>query len=153
MEFLTGLITNKVFLSAAASWFIAQMSKIIIEIAKGEFTVERLRGGGGMPSSHSATVTGLACAAAFVDGGNSTEFVLALFLAFIVMYDAMGVRYETGREAAALNELNRRIRGKGGKPLTEGKMDERIGHTLPQIIAGMLIGIATASILCNFLPF
>lgn len=34
MEFLTGLITNKVFLSAAASWFIAQMSKIIIEIAK-----------------------------------------------------------------------------------------------------------------------
>lgn len=106
-----------------------------------------------MPSSHSATVTGLACAAAFVDGGNSTEFVLALFLAFIVMYDAMGVRYETGREAAALNELNRRIRGKGGKPLTEGKMDEKIGHTLPQIIAGMLIGIATASILCNFLPF
>ena len=120
MEFLTGLITNKVFLSAAASWFIAQMSKIIIEIAKGEFTVERLRGGGGMPSSHSATVTGLACAAAFVDGSN---------------------------------ELNRRIRGKGGKPLTEGKMDEKIGHTLPQIIAGMLIGIATASILCNFLPF
>ena len=58
MEYVMGLVTNKVLLSAVAAWFVAQGSKIILDVIKGTFTFKRLSGGGGMPSAHSATVIG-----------------------------------------------------------------------------------------------
>lgn len=108
MEYVMGLVTNKVLLSAVAAWFVAQGSKIILDVMKGTFTFKRLSGGGGMPSAHSATVIGLTTATAIVYGTGGFEFPMALFFAIIVMYDAVGVRLETGREAKALNRLRRR---------------------------------------------
>ena len=102
MEYVMGLVTNKVLLSAVAAWFVAQGSKIILDVMKGTFTFKRLSGGGGMPSAHSATVVGLTTATAIVYGTGGFEFPMALFFAIIVMYDAVGVRLETGREAKAL---------------------------------------------------
>ena len=56
-----------------------------------------------MPSGHSATVSSLAVAAAFVYGLDSFAFAIAAVLAVIVCKDAMGVRLETGRQAAIIN--------------------------------------------------
>lgn len=151
MDFVIDLIHNQVFLSAAASWFVAQVSKIIIDIVKNGFSWKRLAGGGGMPSSHSATVTGLAASAAFVYGGGSFEFVIALFFAFIVMYDAAGVRMETGEEARILNLLKKRDIKEGRPPLSDKELDEKMGHTIPEIIAGIVIGIVMAILMCNLL--
>ena len=47
---------------------------------------------GGMPSSHSAGVMGLSTAVGLIRGFDSIEFAIALGYAFIVMYDAAGVR-------------------------------------------------------------
>lgn len=149
MEFAIDLIHNQVFLSASGSWFAAQMIKIILDIVKNGFSWKRLAGGGGMPSSHSATVTGLATAAALVYGGGSFEFVIALFFAFIVMYDAAGVRMATGEEARILNLLKKRDAEDGKAPLYETDLDEKMGHTIPEIIAGIVIGIVVAIIMCN----
>lgn len=46
--------------------------------------VKRLYGSGGMPSSHSATVMGLACAIGLREGPASPLFAIALVLASIV---------------------------------------------------------------------
>ena len=53
-----------------------------------------------MPSSHSATVTGLVVSTAIVEGLGGFPFVMALFFAIIVIYDAAGVRMETGARGA-----------------------------------------------------
>ena len=57
-----------------------------------------------MPISHSATVCALATATGIRYGGGSFEFALAAVFAIVVMYDAMGVRQETGKQGKVLNE-------------------------------------------------
>lgn len=152
MDWLYGLITNRIFIATAAAWFIAQVSKIIIEMIKGTFSLKRLTGAGGMPSTHSATVCALAASCGLTEGSHSGSFVVALFLAFIVMYDAMGVRHACGENGKALNEINKRAEEKGEKPYFDKPMPEQMGHTLPEIIAGVVVGIATAVIVCQIMP-
>ena len=147
-DLLLGLITNKIAVSAAASWFVAQFSKIIFEGIRNGFSKERLAGGGGMPSSHSATVIGLLTATAIRCGTHGFEFVIALFFAIIVIYDARGVRYVTGREAAILNKLKDRDAEEGREPLYDKRLDEKMGHTIPEIIVGVLIGIVVGILVC-----
>ncbi len=146
INFLRDLFTNPLFLAAASGWFVAQASKMILEALKNGFHPERLSGGGGMPSAHSATVVGLLCETGIRYGAAGFEFVIALFFVIIVIYDAMGVRYTTGREAAALNRLRRRDLEAGNSPVTDHDLDEKMGHTLPEIIVGCIIGILCAVI-------
>ncbi len=148
MQILMDLVNNHVLLSAFAGWLIAQVLKIIMETVKNGFSAKRLAGGGGMPSTHSATVTGLAVGAALTNGWNSTEFAIAFFLAMIVMYDAMGVRYETGLEARILNRMRQKDLEEGRAPYFDKSLDEKMGHTVPEIITGFLIGIAAACLVC-----
>ena len=54
--------------------------------------LSRLVSSGGMPSSHTALVTGLATATGRISGLGSAAFAIAFVLASIVMYDAAGVR-------------------------------------------------------------
>lgn len=140
-NFLFELITNRVFLAAVFSWAAAQGSKILFESVKYGFSKERLTGGGGMPSSHTATVTGLTTAAAAVYGPGGFEFPMALFFSIVVVYDAMNVRYETGRQAKVLNEQRRQRIEAGEDPLYDRPFVEKIGHTLPEVVVGAAVGI------------
>ncbi|MEE1114419.1 MAG: divergent PAP2 family protein [Eubacterium sp.] len=146
--FFMDLITNKVLISALLAWAVAQVSKVLLDVVKGSFTVDRLTGSGGMPSSHSATSLGLITATALTYGVGGFEFPMAFFFGIIVIYDAMGVRMETGREAQVLNKLRERDLAEGKEPLFNKPLREKIGHTLPEIIVGGLIGIAAALIVC-----
>lgn len=148
MDYLIDFITNRIFVSTAASWFIAQFTKILIEWIKGGFRPERIAGGGGFPSAHSATVTGLACSTGIVCGTGGFEFVMALIFAIVVMYDAMGVRYETGQQAKVLNRMREKELSEGREPEQDQPMEEKIGHTFPEIAAGVILGIFVAVIVC-----
>ena len=141
MSFLIDLVHNRVLLAAVLSWFLAQGLKMVLDLINGRFTVNRLSGGGGMPSAHSATVCGLTAATAITSGGSSPEFAIALFFAIIVIYDAMGVRYETGQQAKILNRLRVRDAKEGKEEIQEKPLEEKMGHTLPEIAAGCFIGI------------
>ena len=140
MKYLIDLVTNPVFLSAAVSWFAAQSTKMIIETVKYGFDPKRLSGGGGMPSSHSATVTGLVFGTAMKYGLGGFEFPMALFFAIIVIYDARGVRYQTGRQSQILNRMRERELAAGCQPAADSLLDENMGHSIPEIIAGCLTG-------------
>ena len=109
MTFLTDLTHNSIFMSAITGWFVAQVLKTIIHIiVNKQFVAERLVGGGGMPSSHSATVCALATATGIRYGGGSFEFALAAVFAIVVMYDAMGVRQERFSPRWARTLMSRR---------------------------------------------
>ena len=102
-----------------------------------------------MPSSHSATVCALATAAGMQYGGSSFEFAIAAIVAIIVMYDARGVRRETGLQAQVINEMME-FWEKMGQPISyEEKLKEFVGHTPLQVIAGILLGVVNALILFN----
>ena len=141
-KMLYNLITNKIFLAPASAWFIAQLLKVIIDTAKGGFSKERLVGGGGMPSSHASTVTALAGITGLFYGAGSFEFVMTLFFGLVVIYDARGVRFETQRQGKALNNLNEERSEEGKQPLDIIKFKEKMGHTFPELVVGILIGIA-----------
>ena len=63
-------------------------------------------------------------------------FAVAAVVAFIVMYDACNVRLETGKQAVAIKELQRFFQDMGKAPLSEEKLKELVGHTLPQVAPG-----------------
>ena len=149
MSYIRDAIHNQVLISAALSWLIAQVLKVLIDGIRNGFSAERLAGGGGMPSSHSATVAGLTTATVLVYGCRGFEFVMALFFAIIVIYDAAGVRMETGREAKVLNLLRRRDLEEGRKPVYDRDLQEKMGHTVPEILAGIVIGVACGAVVCN----
>ncbi len=149
MNYLTQLASNKIIISAALGWFVAQFLKLIIHlIVHREFVIERLVGNGGMPSSHSATVCALATATAIQCGMGGFEFAIVAIFAIIVMNDAMGVRLETGKQAVVLNDMMELFKEMGrwdGKHPAE-RLKEFVGHTPIQILVGAILGIIIALI-------
>ena len=147
MQSLLDLLGNTIFISAACGWFVAQVLKTIIHLFfTKKFVAERLVGSGGMPSSHSATVCAFATATAFEYGTGSFEFASALLLAIIVMYDAIGVRWETGVQARLLNDIMKTFAAMGRSELSAyEKLKEFVGHTPLQVLAGAILGILIAT--------
>lgn len=149
MIFLQELVHNRIFVSAVLGWFIAQVLKTIIHMfLTKQFVAERMIGSGGMPSSHSATVCALATATGMEYGGGSFEFAIAVILAIIVMHDAMGVRRETGIQAKVINEMLEVFTNMGKKMSPEEKLKEFVGHTPLQVLAGAILGILIAVMVC-----
>ena len=139
------LLHNRIFMASICGWFVAQfLTTLIYMWFNRKFVAERMVGGGGMPSSHSATVCALATAAGMEYGGGSFEFAMAMVFAIVVMYDAIGVRWETGIQAKVLNEMLEMFRKMGKKMSVEEKLKEFVGHTPLQVLMGALLGIAVA---------
>ena len=152
MQYIVDLFTNKLFLAPASAWIISQIIKTLIDCYRSGFCKERFVGGSGMPSSHVATVTGLVIITGIYFGTGGFEFVMALVLGIIVICDARGVRYETQRQGRALNNLNEERLEQGKQPLEIYKFKEKLGHTIPEVIAGIIIGVI-CTIVVYHLPF
>jgi len=136
----TSLLNNRILIAAFLAWAIAQVSKTIYElIRQRKLIVSRLVSSGGMPSSHSALVTGLAAATGRVSGLSSASFAIAVVLAAIVMYDSAGVRRAVSIQARILNQMI--DEAFQGHPFAEKRLRELIGHTPVQVIVGGLLGI------------
>ena len=145
MNWLTELLSNPWLLCPVTSWLVAQVLKVIINaIIHKKLDWERLVGDGGMPSGHSATVSSLAMFALLKSGPGSFEFAVCAILAIIVCHDAMGVRWETGKQAQAINEIIRTVEVLSKQDLPEVKLKELVGHTPVQVLAGITIGICNA---------
>ena len=149
MTFLQELVHNEILMSAGLSWGLAQIIKTIIHlILTKKFVAERLIGSGGMPSCHSATVCALTTSVIINEGIHSPFFAIAAILSIIVMYDAMGVRRETGIQAKVLNELTEVIEKMGSDLSNDEKLKEFVGHTPIQVFVGAVLGIIVALIYC-----
>jgi uncharacterized protein len=140
------LLDNRVLLSAVLAWLIAQLSKTFIELIRArKLVISRLVSSGGMPSSHSALVTGLATAVGRQLGVESADFAIAVVLAGIVMYDAAGVRRAVSIQARILNQMIEEAFQ--GSQMAEKRLRELIGHTPVQVLIGGLLGICVGLLL------
>lgn len=133
-------LTNKTLWIPFFLWLSIQLYKTIYELIKTrKFNFKRIMGAGGMPSSHSAVVSSLAMLTGKEEGFDSAVFAIAVIFAFVVMYDAAGVRRAAGKQATILNKI---ISTPG---LTDVEVKERLvealGHSPFQVIIGALIGV------------
>ena len=94
---------------------------------------------GGMPSAHSATVSGMATSVGLGLGFDSAVFAVAFCLALIVMFDASTVRRAAGQQAKLLNEMVDELLTE--HRLSEIKLKELLGHTRLEVFMGMITGI------------
>ena len=126
-------------------WLCIQIFKVIWDlVATHKFNFKRILGAGGMPSSHSAVVTSIATMIGKTQGINSPIFALAVMFAFVVMYDAAGVRRAAGKQAKLLNKL---VETPGLSNIqVQEKLVEVLGHTPMQVIVGAAIGVTVGLI-------
>lgn len=118
---------------------------------KGVLDFQVLGRSGGMPSSHSAMMTSLATVIGYDYGLDSPLFAISAVMAVIVMYDARGVRQESGRQAKVLNRIVREFFR--GQPIGEKELKELLGHTETEVFVGAVVGVLyTLTFLLWLLP-
>lgn len=140
MNVISQALSNKYLAIPFLLWFLIQVFKVIQDLIKTKkFNFKRIMGAGGMPSSHSAIVTALATLIGKNEGFNTSIFALSVIFAFIVMYDAAGVRRAAGKQASLLNKLVE-TPGLTGLQVSE-RLVEVLGHTPFQVFVGALLGI------------
>ena len=143
LEILTAFFANKAVWVSIGTGAIAQLLKVFINIIRHKaFNFRWFTETGGMPSSHSAFVSGMAVAVGMAAGFNSAAFVVALVLAIIVVYDAAGVRRAVGKQAEILNEIMELVHEH--KDVPRERLKELIGHTPVEVFVGVLTGIFIA---------
>lgn len=162
-----------IWIGPLAAMLAAQILKpllIMLRIRKVDW--QRMREPGGMPSSHTALVVALVTELYLRAGGRDPVLALASFIALIVMYDAAGVRWQTGRHAAVLNRLLKDLQGNHPIQSTAARqivatenirrlnvvkvpwwlvdwseLNEHVGHKPTEVLGGCVVGVLVAFLL------
>ena len=145
MSYIKDFFSNYVLMSAVVAWFSAQVIKVIIDLFQKErpSLLKIFFSTGGMPSSHSSSVVAVCLACAIGEGLSSPYFAITLVLAGVVMIDASGVRYETGKQAQLLNKITRELFQGNAEEFNLG-LKELVGHTPFQVMMGAMLGIVVS---------
>ena len=145
MDVFTQFVQNKYIYIPLLTWFCIQTFKVLYDlVTTKKFNFKRIIGAGGMPSSHSAVVMALAIMVGKDHGFGSSIFAMSLIFAFVVMYDATGVRRAAGKQATLLNKIVE-TPGLSGLEVHE-RLVEVLGHTPIQVFVGAFIGIIVGCI-------
>ncbi len=135
---------NGVFIIIAfiLGWLVAQLTKVILAFAeKGKLTFKEFMAlimkSGGMPSSHTACLTAATLMIGLMQGFFSPLFALAVCVDAIVIYDALNVRFAVGEQGKVINALA----AKRGRKNSKQAVKVIEGHTVPEVIVGLLLGI------------
>ena len=129
MNLLQEYLRTYIFLIPLVVMGLSECAKMIIEWLQSGNWERRLFQHGGMPSSHSATVTSLLIVVHEKSGIESTEFAIAFILACIIWYDAVAIRGAISKQAEVLNVIQK-----------IHKLAEKVGHSLIEVIAGIIFG-------------
>jgi uncharacterized protein len=138
------LLQNKALIAGLAAWALAQIIKIPLDY----FHTRRwnwalLFTTGGMPSSHSALMTGTVFAIGLYHGFNNPLFALGIAITMIVTYDAANVRRQAGIHAQRINIIFEELLR--GHPINEKDLREVLGHTPLEVFGGILLGLIIAT--------
>lgn len=136
---MKALLVNKFLWGPITVAFITQILKFLIFFVRnGRLDIKKLIDMGGLPSSHSASVSALSIMVGLSEGFDSVLFGIVAFFSIIVMYDAAGVRRAAGEQARILNLILDELLH--GHPISEVKLKELLGHTPFEVLTGALFG-------------
>ena len=146
MQILDEIVHNKCIYIPFILWFLIQTFKVLTDlVVNKKLNVRRIVGAGGMPSSHSAIVCSLATCVGKEYGFDSGIFAIAMVMAFVVMYDAAGLRRAAGKQARILNKI---LETPGLTTIeVQEKLVEVLGHTPIQVFVGAILGVVVGAII------
>lgn len=147
----------KILIICGIAWTCAQAIKMIIAVIKAKskkndktgLSVKTFFDSGGMPSSHSSTVMALTTNVLINEGWRSDAFAVCCIFAIITMFDAVNVRRAVGELTRKFNELASDY--SSVQDVEIERVDVVDGHTLPQVVAGALLGIAVGAAMNPFM--
>jgi len=143
---IAGILHNHVLFSALIGWFLAQALKIpIYYMVEKRWDWHRFHGSGGMPSSHTAMVVAGTIMVGALNGFDTALFAVSAVFSSVVMYDAAGVRRETGRQAEVINQILQDVLI-NGKPISDVELKELVGHKPIEVAGGAILGLIIASV-------
>ncbi len=148
---LLAIFQNPPLVAALIAWALAQILKMPVHYSQTRiWDWSLLLRAGGMPSSHSALVTATAHGIGLAVGFDTPVFALAVSVAMIVIYDATGIRRQSGKQAAIINAIVQDILE--GHPLrSQEKLREVLGHSPMEALVGSILGVVIAQILVPLL--
>jgi len=124
---------------ALLSGLSAQVAKVLLEgVLRRRWRPELVFTNGGMPSSHTATVTTLALLVGRADGFDSSIFSLVLVFSVFIVFEATGLRQEIGLQARLLNDLM--DSAMHGQRVDGRRLRELMGHTWGEVVGGLAFG-------------
>lgn len=131
---------------------LCQIIKFIIEsIQQKKFHFARLFNGcGGMPSSHTSFSSSITMLIGYNLGFDQPVFAAALVFTFIIAFDAMGLRMESGKQAERINYiLDEFLKGKVSRG--RERLKEELGHQPLEVLVGLLFGTFMAFLFSIYL--
>lgn len=150
------LFTNVSIVAVLAAIIVAQVIKypiaLIFNRQKAKLSI--VHATGGMPSSHSAAATALITSLIFQYGYLDPVVATAVCFGLIVMFDAMGVRRQSGEQGKAMRDLLKLLEEeakRSDRPELEkalnhfGKenrvIDDYLGHKPSEVLGGVVTGL------------
>ena len=125
---------------ALVSGLTAQAAKVVIElVVRRRFQPSLFFDNGGMPRSHTSTVTTLSLAVGRAEGFDSSIFSLVLIFSLYVVFEATGLRQEIGKQAEVINDLV--DQALAGNKLPSHRLRELMGHTWAEVVGGAVVGV------------
>ena len=145
---MSDLALGYVLISAAGVQVLCQLFKVALYSCRDhKLSFRYFFTAGGMPSAHSAFVTGLTVAVGMARGVASELFAVAFVFAVVVVYDAFRLRGTVELHAKALTKLLKMLPERD-----RVEIPQMVGHSLGEIVAGMAAGAAFAVGLYFILP-
>ena len=142
MSFLVATITNKIIVSVILSYLIASILKMFFNYLRTDsLDLMVFFRTGGMPSSHTASVTAMTTSIYLMEGASNL-FAVCFIVSVIVISDAVGLRRAMGKQAEVVNKIADEFRY--FRKFRTKRLYELLGHTNKQVIAGFILGILIA---------
>ena len=133
---------NPSLIIAVSVQLLCQAYKVIFySIKSKKLELKRFIHPAGMPSAHTAFVTALTVSIGFHNGLNSELFALSFVFSMIIIYDSIRLRGAVQSHSRLLAKLCSLLPEK-----EQIHISQFIGHTIPEVIAGALVGFTAASL-------
>jgi uncharacterized protein len=146
-------ISNPVTVATFVAWFFAQILKVPFQALRTKnWDWSVLLDPGHMPSSHSAVMTAVTTSIGLTNGWGSPIFLLALCITGVVIYDAAGVRRQSGFHAVRINIILEQLKRMEKWDQEEMKaLAEIIGHSPAEAAVGATFGTLIALLVCKLM--
>lgn len=127
---------SPLFVASAGIQIACQLFKVgYYSLREGKFNGWYFFSAGGIPSAHAAFVSSLTMGIGLRSGFDSDLFTVSFVFTAIVIYDAIRLRGAVEKHAKLLNRITSTY-----YPDEYEGLNERIGHTLGELLGGILIG-------------
>ena len=152
--FADGIKRNPIFILIVV-WFTIQILKVIIDSIKiKEISYTSLFAAWWFPSFHSGLATSVTTMVRLSEWFNSVLFAVCFAFSLLVAYDAMNIRFESGKQAKCINEIRSSLSAALLGSLNREErlpLKERLWHTPIEVAWWIIISFILTFVLYYYL--